>query len=108
MLKRILILNFHICTVDISSLVCKTIINYISKPWPWYLAGLLIGFVIVLLQWIDNKPLAASSSYRHMCAAAFSAGVSFLKYNWKAESRNLFFVIGIFIAGFLAAHFLTI
>jgi len=85
----------------------QAIINYISQPWPWYLAGPLIGLVIVLLQWMDNKPLAASSSYRHICAAAFRARVSFLQYNWKAESWNLFFVAGIVIGGFLAAHSLS-
>ena len=85
----------------------QTVINYISQFWPWYTAGPLVGLVIVLLQWIDNKPLAASSSYRHLCAATFPARVSFLKYNWKAESWNLFFVAGIFIGGFLAATILS-
>jgi uncharacterized membrane protein YedE/YeeE len=85
----------------------QTIINYISQPWPWYIAGPLIGLVIVLLQWIDNKPLAASSSYRHICAAAFPGKVSFLKYKWKAELWNLFFVGGIVIGGFLTANMLS-
>lgn len=81
--------------------------EFISQPWPWYVAGPLIGLVLVLLQWIDNKPLAASSSYRHMCAAIFPAKVPFLKYNWKAETWNLVFVAGIFIGGFLAATILN-
>ena len=81
-----------------------SIINYISQPWPWYIAGPLIGLVIILLQWIDNKPLAASSSYRHVCAAVFPAGIPFLKYNWKADSWNLFFVAGIIIGGFVAGN----
>ena len=85
----------------------QAIINYISQPWPWYVAGPLIGLVVLLLQWIDNKPLAASSSYRHVCAATFPAKISFLKYNWKAESWNLFFVAGIFIGGFLAGNILS-
>jgi len=80
----------------------QTVINYISQPWPWYIAGPLIGLVVVLLQWIDNNPLAVSSSYRHICAAVFPASVPFLKYNWKAESWNLLFVAGIIIGGFLA------
>lgn len=86
----------------------QIIINYISQPWPWYVAGPLIGFVIVLLQWVDNKPLAASASYRHVCSAAFPNGIPFLiNYNWKSESWNLFFVVGITIGGFLAGNFLS-
>ena len=85
----------------------QSIINYISQPWPWYIAGPLIGLVIVLLQWIDNKPLAASSSFRHVCAATFPAGILFLKYDWKAQIWNLFFVAGIFVGGFLAATILS-
>jgi uncharacterized membrane protein YedE/YeeE len=86
----------------------QTIINYISQPWPWFIAGPLIGLVIVLLQWIDNKPLAASSSYRHVCSAAFPNGIPFLiNYNWKAESWNLFFVAGITIGGFVAGNILS-
>ena len=81
--------------------------EFISQPWPWYVAGPLIGLVLVLLQWIDNKPLAASSSYRHMCAAIFPAKVPFLKYNWKAEIWNLVFVAGIFTGGFLATTILN-
>ncbi len=80
----------------------SSIIHTLSQPWPWYVAGPLIGLVIVLLQWIDNKPLAASASYRHVCAATFPSGIPFLKYDWKSEVWNLIFVIGIFIGGFLA------
>jgi uncharacterized protein len=86
----------------------QTIISYISHPWPWYIAGPLIGLVIILLQWIDNKPLAASSSYRHVCSAAFPNGIPFLiNYNWKAESWNLFFVAGITIGSFYIILFIS-
>jgi len=77
------------------------IINFFSQPWPWYIAGPLIGLIIILLQWIDNKPLAASSSYRHICAATFPSGITFLKYDWKGEIWNLYFVAGIIAGGVL-------
>lgn len=85
----------------------QTIINYISQPWPWYVAGPLIGLIVLLLQWIDNKPLAASSSYRHVCAATLPSKIPFLKYNWKAESWNLFFAAGILLGGLLATIILS-
>lgn len=85
----------------------QEILNFISQPWQWYVAGPAIGLIIVFLQWFDNKPLAASSSYRHVCAATFPSGIKFLNYNWKAESWNLFFVGGIFLGGLLAGTILT-
>jgi uncharacterized protein len=84
----------------------QSFIDFISQPWPWYVAGPLIGIVIIVLQWIDNKPLAASSSYRLICAATIPAGVPFLKYNWKAQTWNLMFVGGIVIGGFIAEYWL--
>lgn len=85
----------------------QAIINYLSQPWPWYVGGPLIGIIIIMLQWIDNKPLAASSSYRHVCAATFPANIPFLKYNWKAEIWNLLFVAGILIGGIVAGNFFS-
>ena len=65
-------------------------LEFLRQPWPWYVAGPLIG----------NKALGISSSLRHMCAACLPAGIPFLRYNWRAESWNLFFVLGITIGGF--------
>ena len=85
----------------------QSIISYISQPWPWYIAGPLIGLIIIVLQWMDNKPLAASSSYRHICAAVLPASLPFLNYNVKAESWNLLFAAGIIIGGVLAGSILS-
>lgn len=85
----------------------QTITTYISQPWPWYIGGPLIGLVIILLQWIDNKPLAASASYRHICSATLPKGIPFLNYNWKSESWNLFFAAGIITGGFIAGNLLS-
>ena len=85
----------------------QILINFISQPWAWYVAGPLIGLVIILLQWFDNKPLAASAAYRHVCAATFPSDIKFLNYDWKAEAWNLFFVGGIFIGGIIAGSILS-
>ncbi len=42
-----------------------------------------------------------------MCAAVVPANISFFKYDWKKESWNLAFVLGILIGGFLATQFLA-
>jgi uncharacterized membrane protein YedE/YeeE len=75
--------------------------NWINQPWPWYVAGPLIGLIVPLLLIIGNKSFGISSSLRHICAACFPANISFFKYDWKKEIWNLFFVGGILIGGII-------
>jgi uncharacterized membrane protein YedE/YeeE len=79
----------------------------ITQPWPWYIAGPIIGLTVPLLLLLGNKNFGISSSLRHVCAACLPAGIPFFQYNWKKEAWNLFFVAGIVAGGFIAAHFLT-
>lgn len=82
-------------------------IDFILKPWPWYVAGPLIGLTVPVLLLIGNKSFGISSSLRHVCASCFPAKIPFFEYEWKKEIWNLFFVLGIFIGGVLAAIFLS-
>lgn len=82
-------------------------LEFFSRPWPWYVAGPLIGLTVPALLILGNKSFGISSSLRHICAACFPAGISFFKYNWKKEIWNLVFVAGILTGGFLAMHFLA-
>lgn len=82
-------------------------LEIITKPWPWYVAGPLIGLTVPALLLIGNKSFGISSSLRHICAACLPANIPFFQYDWKKEVWNLFFVAGILIGGFLAAHFLA-
>jgi len=82
-------------------------LDFLRQPWPWYIAGPLIGLTVPVLLLIGNKSFGISSSLRHICAACFPANISFFKYNWKKESWNLFFAGGIVIGGFIAAQWLA-
>lgn len=77
----------------------------LHQPWPWYVAGPLIGLMVPLLLIIGNKSFGISSSLRHFCAACLPAKIPFFQYNWKKEIWNLFFVSGVFIGGALVAVF---
>lgn len=79
----------------------------ILHPWPWYIAGVLIGLTVPLLLILGNKHFGISSTLRHVCAACFPANISFFKYDWKKEAWNLFFIGGILLGGFIAAHYLS-
>lgn len=80
--------------------------NWISQPWPWFVAGPLIGLTVPVLLIIGNKTFGISSSLRHICAACLpTKRISFFNYNWKNEVWNLLFVLGIFVGGLIAAGF---
>ncbi len=79
----------------------------IKEPWPWYIAGPLIGLTVPILLILGNKSFGISSSLRHICAACIPANISFFKYDWKKELWNLFFVFGILLGGIIASHYLT-
>jgi uncharacterized protein len=81
-------------------------LELIKQPWPWYVAGPLIGLTVPALLLLGNKHFGISSSLRHICAACIPANIPFFKYNWKKEAWNLFFVLGIFLGGFAAVNFL--
>lgn len=81
--------------------------EFLSKPWPWYIAGPLIGLTVPTLLIIGNKSFGISSSLRHICASCIPAGIPFFNYDWKKEAWNLFFVLGIFIGGIIATQFLS-
>lgn len=82
------------------------LVELIRQPWPWYVAGPLIGLSVPALLIMGNKRLGVSSSLRHICAACFPANIPFFKYNWKRETWNLFFVFGIFAGGIITATIL--
>ncbi|WP_126654202.1 YeeE/YedE family protein [Chryseobacterium aureum] len=82
-------------------------LEIIKEPWPWYVAGPLIGLTVPALLIMGNKSFGISSSLRHICAACIPANVNFFRYDWKKEAWNLFFVLGIFFGGMIAAHFLV-
>ncbi|MEO5684094.1 MAG: YeeE/YedE thiosulfate transporter family protein [Chitinophagaceae bacterium] len=81
--------------------------EWIKQPWPWYVAGPLIGLTVPLLLILGNKTFGISSSLRHICAACIPANIPFFMYNWKKESWNLFFAAGIVLGSFIAASFIS-
>jgi uncharacterized membrane protein YedE/YeeE len=84
-----------------------SVIEFIKQPWPWYVAGPLIGLTVPALLIIGNKTFGISSSLRHICAACIPANIPFFKYDWKKEIWNLFFVLGIFLGAVIAANIIA-
>ena len=81
-------------------------LNVLSQPWPWYVAGALIGLTVPTLLILGNKSFGISSSLRHICAACIPANISFFTYDWRKEAWNLWFVGGVAVGGFVGATLL--
>jgi uncharacterized protein len=74
------------------------------KPWPWYVAGVIIGLTVPTLLLLGNKRLGISSTLRQVCAACYPAKIPFFNYDWKKDIWNLFFAGGILLGGFLGGY----
>lgn len=76
--------------------------EFLSQPWPWYVAGPLIAFIMLSLLF-SGKRFGLSSNLRSMCAI-MGAGkhCEFFDFNWRAQSWNLVFVAGLMIGGWIA------
>ena len=81
--------------------------EFLKEPWPWYVAGPLIGLTVPLLLILGNKTFGISSSLRHICASCLPTTIPFFKYDWKKEIWNLVFVFGILLGGVIAFYLLS-
>lgn len=82
-------------------------VEILREPWPWYVAGPLIGLIVPLLLVGGSKLFGFSANFRHACAACFPQNVEFFNYDWKKKgSWNLTFLVGTILGGFLAGWLL--
>ena len=81
------------------------LIDWIKQPWPWYVAGPLIGLTVPLLLILGNRSFGVSSNLRHICAACVPMKIPFFTYDWKKEIWNLFFAGGILLGGLVTLLF---
>lgn len=79
----------------------------IKAPWPWYIAGALIGLIVPALLLLGNKHFGISANLRHVCAACLPANIKFFQYNWKKEIWNFFFVGGIILGAIITSQWLS-
>jgi uncharacterized membrane protein YedE/YeeE len=81
--------------------------SFLSAPWPWYIAGPVIGLFVPALLIVGNRMFGVSNNLRHICAlcSEFLPGqLDHFRYDWKRSGLwNLAFVMGIALGGLLAS-----
>jgi uncharacterized protein len=83
--------------------------DMLSRAWPWYVSGPLIGLFAPALLLVGNRVFGVSSALRHTCAVVAPGRIAFFKYDWKGTGGwNLAFVAGIVFGGVLAHHLLGV
>ena len=75
----------------------------LTRPWPWYVVGPLIGLAPALLLLLGNKLFGVSANLRHACAVVLPQRAEYFRYDWRTLGGwNLAFALGIVVGGALA------
>lgn len=82
----------------------EDIVNWLTMPWPWYVAGPIIGLMVPVMLLIGSRSFGISQNLEHMVAITQPSiiNIHFFKYDWKASSWSLAFAGGTITGGFLA------
>mgnify|MGYP001357311333 CR=1 FL=1 len=81
--------------------------NWLLGPWPWYVAGPMIGLTVPAMYLLVNKPFGISRSL------GIISGLNITKsfphfHESKFEIWPLYFVLGILIGGYIGGNLLSI
>jgi uncharacterized membrane protein YedE/YeeE len=83
------------------------ILDILSRPWPWWLVGALLGATAPLLLLVGNKQLGVSGNLRTICAAVLPRRIEYFTYDWHQGRWNLLFGGGILVGGFVGGVLLA-
>ena len=80
--------------------------EFITQPWPWYVAGPAIAFVLFLLFYF-GRSFGVSTNLETFCTIG-GAGrlIGYFNTNWRTRIWSLVFVFGIIIGGFISFNYL--
>jgi len=81
--------------------------EWITQPWPWYVAGPMIAIIMMVLLYFGGS-LGLSDNFRTICAICRGDKCAdFFCYDWKERKWNLYMMIGLIIGGFISNQYLT-
>ena len=82
-------------------------IETLSQPWPWWVAGPLIGLIVPLLLLLGSKQFGLSTSFRQICAATAPGQIEYFRYDWKRGMWRLALILGIIGGAAIGATWLA-
>ncbi|WP_025741690.1 YeeE/YedE family protein [Aquimarina pacifica] len=81
--------------------------DQLYQPWPWYISGPLIAWVLLALLFVGKK-FGMSSNLKTICTICGAGKVSsFFRVDWKSQLWNLVVVLGVIIGGFIGSTYLS-
>ena len=62
----------------------------VMQPWPWYVAGPLIGLVVPFVYWYGGRKWGVSSTLQQLLAGNRPGRIEYFHYEWwKRGARQL-------------------
>ena len=77
--------------------------DFLTRPWPWYVAGPIIGLTVPLVYLYAGRKWGISSTFRDVCAATLPRGLDYFDYSWRNRGGwRLVMALGLIAGGFVA------
>lgn len=75
----------------------------LTRPWPWYVAGPIIGLTVPLVYLYAGRKWGISSTFRDVCAATLPSGIEYFQYSWRRLGAwRLVMALGLIVGGLVA------
>jgi len=77
--------------------------DVLTRPWPWYVAGPIIGSTVPLIYLYAGRKWGISSTFRDVCAATFPRNLEYFRYSWRSRGGwRLAMALGLIAGGAVA------
>lgn len=81
-------------------------IQFLSRPWPWYVSGPAIAGIMAALLFF-GRSFGFSANLSNICSMmGMGKLIPYFNFSWKKQIWNIWFLVGSIIGGYIAVHYL--